>query len=184
MEHDIKVTSKTLAIVKEIVDFIYEATVVEGGYKGGWSKYSTRFRKVASILVKRGVLVREGKQLHTLYKWNNAAMYPTNPFYKSVAQEMVKDERAIMARSYQKKKRQKVHDAAEAQKAAVADENETVQENVPADMVQPADEAEIAPETATSLASFSDQELWDELKRRGARIVAGRVKMVKEIELA
>ena len=34
-----------------------------------------------------------------------------------------------------------------------------------------------------TLEVFSDQELWDELKRRGARIVDGTLKIVKEVEL-
>ena len=196
MEQDIKVTSNTLVKVKEIVDFLFEATVTEGGYKGGWSKYSTRFRKIAHILVKRGVLIKEGNQMHTTYKWNNAAMCPTKPFYKSVAQEMVKGEREVMARSYQKKKREKAHAESEAQKAAVAAEKESVREEVPVEVVPFAGGHDSGQETAMGvqykenpllkpdMRAFTEQELWDELKRRGARIVDGKMKVVKEVELA
>ena len=34
-----------------------------------------------------------------------------------------------------------------------------------------------------SLEPFSDQELWDELKKRGARIVDGTLRIVKEVTL-
>jgi hypothetical protein len=34
------------------------------------------------------------------------------------------------------------------------------------------------------LRAFTEQELWEELKRRGARIVDGKMKVVKEVELA
>ena len=72
MELDnIRVTTKTLLKVKEIVDFIYEATVAEGGYNGGWAKYSSRFRHVSTILIRRGVIKREGNQQHTIYTWTS-----------------------------------------------------------------------------------------------------------------
>lgn len=197
MEQEIRVTSQTLLKVKEMVDFIYEATAAEGGYKGGWSKYSGRFKKVATILSKRGVIVHSGYKDNIVYTWNKVATPPTKVFYKSVAQELLNGEKGARNRYRQKLRRQR--DAlkrAEAEKAAVEAEKERRQAEVLAASSQPAVGAESGQGTAMGvqykenpllkpdLRAFTDQELWDELKRRGARIVDGKMKVVKEIELS
>lgn len=191
MTQDIKVTSKTLMQVKEIVDFIYEATVTESGYIGGWSKYSSRFRHVAKILVKRGILIREGANIHQSYKWSNAAMAPTKPLYKSVAQEMVSEERTVVKNSYDRKKRRDAERRAAEQKAQKVAEAASVlsegEEPIQAPEVSPTAKTEGRNKPcplAAVLAYFSDQALWDELKRRGARIVDGKMKVVREVELS
>ena len=83
----------TLKQVREKVDFIYELTSSEGGYTGSMSNSGTRFKHITTIMVKRGILIKSGTQLHPNYRWNENAMAPTDNLYKSIAKEMVKTER-------------------------------------------------------------------------------------------
>ena len=94
------VLPKTLKKVKEYVDFIYDSTLGEG-MKGSFTKQTTRIMYIAAILVKRGVLKKEGHVRAPIYVWA-ASMAPTRALYESVAKEMVLRERDIQAR-YRKK---------------------------------------------------------------------------------
>ena len=179
MEQEIRVTSQTLLKVKEMVDFIYEATAAEGGYKGGWSKYSGRFKKVATILSKRGVIVHSGYKDNIVYTWNKVATPPTKVFYKSVAQELLKGEKGARNRYRQKLRRQR-----EALKKAAQTVDEKPLVVIPQEQSEGRVQGTTALQYVYPLEHYTDQELWDELKRRGARIVDGKMKVVKEIELS
>lgn len=144
-----KVLPRTLKVVKENIDFLYECTIGEGT-KGGFTKHSTRTKKVLAILVKRGIITREGHYKEPIYRWvANSA--PTKALYQSVAEEMVTKEREIVRRSRDKKK------AMETKGESVT----TVEEKMPVNT--------IATETQNTLLidELSDNVLWCELKRRG-----------------
>ena len=151
----------TISKVKEVVDFIFEATV-GGGYKGGWTKYPARFRAIAAILKKRGILVREGNKRFPIQKWFNPSMTPTKNLYKSIADELVLSERESSKKTYMKSKKEKT-------KAMPVVETPII--------------APIMQTQSSVLDGFSDQELYDELKRRGYCIEDNKLVVVKRTYL-
>lgn len=73
-----------LGQVKEAIDFVYEISNVPEGYHGSFNDYSCNFKKAISILVQRGIVLRERNPRHRLsfiYKWA-ANMRPTDTLYK------------------------------------------------------------------------------------------------------
>ena len=63
--------------------------------------------------------------------------------------------------------------------SVISDEDKKALEELRKELDKPTTEDQ----RRVTLEVFSDQELWDELKRRGARIVNGGLKIVKEVEL-
>lgn len=151
MEH-VEVSNSTLKKVREIVDFIYEVTVGDGS-PGGWGKYPTRTQIAVSIMVKRGIIERKGTKVKPIYRWS-ASMAPTGNLYKSIAEEIVMKERETVRRWSAKKRNASV--------VVAEDKNPNSTRDV------------------TAISSFSSQELWDELKRRGYAIEDGRLVVVKK----
>ena len=141
----------TVKKVKEAVDFIYEATQ-GSGTPGGWNKYPARVRASVSIMVKRGILVKEGHPKQPIYRWAVASA-PTKTLYQSIANEIVMKERASNQNHRARKRAEKT-----AQEAP-----EVKTEPIIAQAPSAAPTAKQNP----VLAIFSDQALWDELKRRG-----------------
>ena len=159
-----------LGRIKESVDFIY-ALVTENpdGYQGGFDTFTpTIIRRVASNLVKRGILVHsiksrgKGKKgvMH-FYKWGSD-MEPTNVLYKS-----------IMAELRELKAKERFHPETKnvlPLNASIAEDGNRI----------PSVEKK---EYVTALDGFSAQELWDELKRRGISIEGDRLVIVKKAYL-
>lgn len=94
----------TIKFVKNTVELIYGLTSDGGVYRGGFKNETTRFRRIASILVKRGSLIKEGSQRNLTYRWNPVAMAPTKVFITSIASELVEENRRHQRKSYHKKK--------------------------------------------------------------------------------
>lgn len=148
----VDVAPSTLKSVKEAVDFIYESTTGAGSV-GGWTKYPTRIQRIVSILVQRGIVAKGGHYNHPTYVWT-AQMAPTGTLYKTIASEVVLKERETVKRSADKRRAKEM----EEMKAKVMEEEAA----------------------AVAISSFTSQELWDELKRRGYAIEDGRLVVVKK----
>lgn len=146
----IDVLSSTLKKVKEIVDFIYDVTGGEGS-TGGWGSYSSRTQIIVQIMVSRGILKRSGPKPRPHYIWA-ANMAPTSALYKSIAEDMVRKERESVKKHYAAKQL----------------------------VVEKPDVACVKQESKPSLDSFTSQELWDELKRRGYDIEDCRLVVVRK----
>lgn len=145
----IEASPATLKKVKGMVDFIYEITIGEG-YKGSLAKSPTRERYIMSILVKRGIVVKEGDIKNRVYRWV-APLPPTKTLYKTIGDEMVANEMDMAKRSREKKA---------------------------ARSAKPVEGEKEAPVQVAGLEGFSDQALWDELKKRGYAIEDGRLVVV------
>lgn len=149
-----KVTKHRLEETKKAVDFIYALTN-NRIYSAGWAKYNYGLKRVATILIKRGVLVPIGNKIkqHT-YKWNPNAMEPTENFYLSIAQEIADKEY-----SYKEWRRDKKD---------VTEENPVKEIPVVKASPKPIIKTEATTYVVKSkIVDFSDQELWNELARRG-----------------
>lgn len=146
--------------VKETIDFVYDILSSNPeGYVLAPSSLGYYEALVCSILVNRGIISKTRRTAHNKNHFEfvykwEATMPPTTVLYGSVADEI----RDIKS-SYKKKKNAKPKP----------------------------DDNPMPPETKVEhpdLSSFSEQDLWDELKRRGARIIGSRLVIVKEIELS
>lgn len=157
MTAQIEINPTTLAKYKEIIDFIYEATAKPEGYSGSMSAFGIRPSYVAAELVARGVLKKSGTKTRPVYNWYSGAMAPTKNFYESVAKACVKKERDCSARSVAKKKA--------AEKALPTP---TIQENAIDVVLEPIDEKPIR---TVDISVIPDNELIDELKRRGVNLI-------------
>ncbi len=169
-----------LGRIKESVDFIY-ALVTEKpeGYQGGFDTFTqTIVKKVARVLVKRGILVHsttgrgKGERgCRHYYKWASD-MAPTNVLYKSVMTQIREEKREEDSKRYQAKKQNGLNPV-----AVVEDESK----GIPAEVINSVIDAK--KEYVTTLDGFSSQELWDELKRRGISIEGDRLVIVKKAYL-
>lgn len=154
MTENVQVSPKMLKNVKEIIETIYEITQTE--YKGGFKKEGNLFRSVATILVKRGSIIKHGERRHSTYEWNPIAMKPTKVFIASVAEELARN-KSEQNRRYKSK--------IKSQKSTDMNQIETEREK---------QEAGVVVDNPT-LAQYTIQELWDEIKRRGAVIEDNRL---------
>ena len=80
--------AESLAKIKELVDFIYEQTSQEGGYKGAFNPLGTRAYIVSRVMLNKGVLIKSGTTGKPIYSWNPKCMKPTELFYKNVLEEV------------------------------------------------------------------------------------------------
>lgn len=160
----INLNNTTLSKYKDIIDFIYEATVKPEGYTGALCAFGTRYGYVAAEMVARGVLAKTGTKMKPVYKWT-PAMCPTESFYESVASACVMKERDMSARSFAKK-------AALKKKTQSIDENVTQHNNdIPVVVNGSVDKKECC----AGIDKYTDSELWEELKRRGCYIADGKL---------
>jgi len=165
-----KISPATLKFVKETIETIYDLTQEE--YHGCMKQYGKRFREIATVLIKRGSLLNTGNRRHPVYKWNPIAMKPTKVFFASVADELVTYERGIKAR-YNEKKKSTVSEP----EIAADNVTETFFDGI-ADVLHdnPLPEMNDVPRL---IESFTDEDLWEELKRRGYQVEDGE--LVKHI---
>lgn len=94
--------AESLAKIKEIVDFIYEQTSKEGGYKGSFYPLGTRPSLVSRVMLNKGVLIKSGTTNKPIYSWNPKCMKPTELFYKNVLKE-VREIESGYVKNYAKK---------------------------------------------------------------------------------
>lgn len=147
--------------VKETVDLVFELTTSNpDGYEMKAKELGNTGKLVVRILHQRGILerIRMKNKVHAfLYKWI-ATSAPTKVLYGSITQELTdisrkKNERYIAKKSAVKNE-------------IVADviDDAPVQEEVQ----EPAQDTAVVQEAVdVDVNIFSDQALWDELKRRG-----------------
>lgn len=160
----INIDSGTLGKFKEIIDFIYEATVKPEGYTGSLGSHGSRYGLVCAEMVRRGILVRTGTIIKPTYKWT-PAMSPTKAFYESIASACVMREREATARCYAKR-------AAQKKKNQSVEDNVTLNNN---DTPVVVNDSVDNKECCSGIENFSDAELWEELKRRGCYISGGQL---------
>lgn len=165
--------------VKETVDFIYEYLIEhpDGLVFPMREIVETRTQqRVISILVKRGIIEKksvptDGKYGASYrYKWV-ANMPPTKTLYGSIVTEIRNEQNNWP--SWKKKKK-------------TADPQTKIEENTD-ELVPPICEQEETQQTVFNgfapLDGFSDQELWDELKKRGYTIEDNRLVIIKKAYL-
>ena len=157
MTHDIQPGNSTMKTIKEKVDFIYELTSTPEGYSGSLHNNGVLFSYVATILLKRGILIKSGPFKNPNYKWFNPAMVPTKNLYKTIAVEVIEKERVYYNNSRNKQRNSKASAPAPTpvQEEPKVEQAVVVREN--------------------PLAGYSINELWDELKSRGCYIEDNRL---------
>lgn len=164
----VSLSSKTLKQFKEIVDYIYEATVADGGHVVAFNG-GTRLRCSANEMVRRGILLRtyeNGYKIPT-YKWFNAASHPTAPLYQSIGGAVV-----LLERKYAK--------TATANRKAKAAKKA---EGIVTEIVSPDTREPVVNEVLSNdnpLEDYSVQMLWDELRRRGCTIENNKLVLIKK----
>ena len=151
MTENVQVSPKMLTKVKDAIELIYEITQEE--YRGGFKKESCLFRSVATILVKRGSVIKTGDRRTARYKWNPIAMKPTKVFIADVAKEYVEDKHILNKNSKAKQKNNKDMETIETEQkedAGVVIDNPSIQQ-------------------------YTIDELWNEIKRQGGYIKDNRL---------
>lgn len=142
-----------LGQVKDAVDFLFDATNKQGGFKGSVCSQSVLFGEVTTILVRRGIIDKKRDETHKrgfTYMWV-ATMHPTKTLYQSITQELRDQQRKYDLKSRAKRR---------------PDKNTVPVVNVMIDE---------ATNPATGLEAFPSQLLWDELKKRGFTIDGERL---------
>lgn len=159
-----KPSKSIISSAKNAVDLIYSLTTGDG-YADGWKDYgNTDLCRVVSELVKRGVLKKVHIGHHKYrYTWI-ATSEPTEHFYMTVAYRL-----AEIQNNAQENRKKKLHTEAE-QSVFDTSTAEPEPESTGPDADKP-----------VSLSGFSTQELWGELKRRGAKVVDGRLVIITEL---
>lgn len=153
----------TKQTVKETIDMVYEILSANPeGYELHARKMGFNAARCCSILVKRGIISKHYKIVNgnrlCIYKWE-ATIPPSKVLYGSVTEELMADQKNRRIRcSAQKKER-------DVKTETPTPENPTY---TPINL---------------SMDCFTDQELWDELKRRGGTIKDGKMMIVKAVEL-
>lgn len=161
MTEKVNVSPKMLKDVKDAVELIYEITQEE--YREGFKKEGKLFSRVAAELVKRGSLIKTGDRRWATFKWNPVAMKPTKLFIASVAEKLAEERRA-----WNKNHRERT----KAKNNPDMNQIETEREKQEAGVVL----------DTPSLAQYTIQELWDEIKRRGGDIKNNRLAIVSYID--
>ena len=154
-----------LAHVKECTDRIYETVIAQpGGYCGGFSQLGSFYSRVLKDLVDRNILKKERNEaaprLAFRYTWI-ASMAPTKTLYENIAFKLRMEQKEYSEKNKQKKELTHV---------------KIPKVNASEILTGPALENNILMEpTPNPLRSFTDAELWDELKARGYEIAEGRL---------
>ena len=141
-----------LAKCKLVIDTIFELT--KDGYQGklGIDNHTSA---VSRLLQKRGILKRTGSSRYPRYKWV-AGMAPTEVLYKNI----LSDYQAMIIPPERKK------------------ETDELPPPIPKTSNLPPG---AKPITGNVLERFSSQQLWEELKRRGAQIVDGELVIITKL---
>lgn len=143
--------------VRDAIELIYGITQEE--YYGGFKHEKETLRRVATILVKRGSLIKTGERRWATYKWNPVAMKPTKVFIASVAEELMELRRSENRKSFDKRQAKKL-------------ENNTEMEQI--NIEREKQEAGVVVDNPT-IEKYTIEELWAEIKRRGVIIEDNRL---------
>ena len=143
--------------VRDAIELIYGITQEE--YHGGFKHEKETLRRVATILVKRGSLIKTGDRRGATYKWNPIAMKPTKVFFASVAEELMELRRSENRKSFEKKQAKKL-------------ENNTEMEQI--NIEREKQEAGVVVDNP-SIRQYTIAELWAEIKRQGGYIQDNRL---------
>ena len=143
--------------VRDAIELIYGITQEE--YHGGFKHEKETLRRVATILVKRGSLIKTGDRRGATYKWNPIAMKPTKVFFASVAEELMELRRSENRKSFEKRLAKKL-------------ENNTEMEQI--NIEREKQEAGVVVDNP-SIRQYTIAELWAEIKRQGGYIQDNRL---------
>lgn len=151
--HNKKITAYKKRIVS-VIKSIYDLTTCEP-FTDGFARYSKNvlFRDCGSILTKLGFVDNEGNKTHPSYRW--VGEEPSKALYNKVY-NIIQDRK--------EKKPKKVN------KLPVLEE------------VYPISAPQSAKPAVIALVNFTDQELWDELKKRNYAIVGNRLCQVTYLQ--
>lgn len=168
--------------VKETVDFIYEFLIVhpDGVQFSAGSLGGSTQKRILCILVKRGIVERTwlltgGTGRVCKYKWI-ATMPPTKTLYGSIVTEIRDEQKAWPSHKKSAKSKQSVKEQSVVDEKQDAVIDAVAQEPIGVDPTSVF--AGFGP-----FDGFSDQELWDELKKRGYSIEGNRLVIVKKTYL-
>lgn len=157
MTENVQVKPKTLKNVKDAVELLYEITQEE--YFGGFIKEKALVRKVATLMIEKGSIIKNGGGRRVSYKWNPVAMKPTKLFIASIAEEISEEKRAQNKRHRDKKKEEKSKPITDMEQINIEREKQ---------------EAGVVVDNP-SIRQYTIQELWDEIKRQGGYIQDNRL---------
>ena len=160
--------------VKDVIDFAYEYLIQHNdGITMNAKEIFGSDRDIFTVLVKRGIVKKtyvaaSGRRgVICKYKWV-ATMPPTKNLYASISQEL-RDESA-------KYKTSSISKGLTPDMVVLEEAKE-----IPATVIEQVIEAK--KQYVTQLDGFSDQQLWDELKKRGYSIEDNRLVIIKKAYL-
>lgn len=171
-----------IAKIQEKVDFLYSITA---GIEFGESfkkKFNDRLLdEVRAVMVKRGIIIKNitypGQSMgrKCSFTWNPTAPAPTKTLYINIANDITKihrekDERYAEGKANKPEHLKKIEVAPTEVNSEAVNAGGWFREEMHIDSYN----------EKLRIKSFTDQELWDELKSRGYEIVDGRLaKIVK-----
>ncbi len=161
--------------IKEHIDSIYEKTF-DGEYIGTWKQFDCRLlEECVTELIKRGIMTKTSYQRvgsrgrRYTFHWV-ASSKPTNHLAVSVGD-------AIRLKQANRRDAYRVKQKALIQKNANVSAEPNIKLDV-YDMGLPVGENIKSIKEAISITSFTDVDLWNELKRRGYEIENGRLVII------
>ena len=163
--------------VKERIDFIYNLLKeYPSGYKDGFTSYDSLTRLCVTKLLERGAVTRtrdiSRKGLKYVYLWV-ASMAPTKVLYKNIIEDIHKCPSHNHA----------IRHASTAKQQEVKHEAPAKRQNPPVVgvMASTGEPMYNVAKKEDFIHSLTTQELWDELKSRGAQVLNGELVIVQRL---
>lgn len=169
--------------IKEKIDFLYSLTF-NNEFKESFEKFNDRLLdEVRAVMVKRSIILKKayypGQSMgrKCSFTWNPTAPEPTKTLYSSIAKEISR----LHKEKAQKYAEGKIKKAPEYLKKIEVAPSEASAEAIDAGGWFREETTHIdSYNEKLQIKSFTDQELWDELKLRGYEIFDGKLaKIVK-----
>ena len=133
--------------IKNIIDTIYDNT--KEPMKKAFKSFGPRVRAIATMLIKRHVVVNDGNAMVPVWRWNSD-LAPTDTLYKTIIQDYRDYYSGVNSRYRNKQKEVKKEEPATPDEAVPTIRKATIKD-------------------------YSAQDLWNELKSRGYMIVEGKL---------
>lgn len=149
----------------EAVSFVHELTI--DGYKGAFDKEPHPIQLAVRAFVAQGLITRtyvDGGQ-HRLYRWVGG------PLTDELRDKIVEEMRGLIRKKNRNSRLRKKEQRSKETTPEVKAEAEPAPAHIP----------EIP--DIPSLSSFTDRQLWDELKARGWKIDDGKLKKVVIVDI-
>lgn len=166
--------------VKERIDFIYNLLKeYPSGYKDGFASYDSLTRLCVTKLLDRGAVTRvrdtQRRGLKFVYKWA-ASMAPTKVLYKNIIEDIHKSPSHNHAL-------RKVNKTQDPPLLEVEHKLPEKSKNPPVVglMAHTGEPVYNVAKKEDFIHSLTAQELWDELKSRGAQVLNGEVVIVQKL---